>query len=158
MVKLKDRSDFFKTRILVNWLSAKACIISLTYEPVITGAIKSLACLGTLGMENGAISDGQITASSQLDSSHAVSQGRLHVKATAGKAGSWSAGINDANQWLQIDIGSRYANVTRVATQGRNGNSQWVTKYKLQYSIDGVNFQYYKEQGQTAAKVKVLAT
>jgi len=38
--------------------------------------------------------------------------------------------------------------VTRVATQGRNAAySQWVTKYKLQYSDDGVNFQYYQENG-----------
>jgi len=44
--------------------------------------------------------------------------------------------------------------VTRVATQGRYSvYNQWVTKYKLQYSDDGVNFQYYKEQGQTTDKV-----
>ena len=100
-------------------------------------------------MENGAISDRQINASSQLDSSHAGTQARLHF------TGSWSAGINDVNQWLQIDIGSRYTNVTRVATQGRNGNSQWVTKYKIQYSHDeGDTHQYYRDQGQTTDKVK----
>ena len=115
---------------------------------------KSLDCVGALGMENGEISDGQISASSQLDSSHAVIQARLHFKATAGKAGSWSPRSNDVNQWLQIDLGSRQSNVTRVATQGRNGALQWVTKYKLQYSNDGVNFHYYKGQRQTAAKVK----
>ena len=105
-------------------------------------------------MADGAISDSQISASSQLDSSHAATQARLHFKATAGKAGSWSAGINDVNQWLQIDLGSRHTNVTRVASQGRNDSLQWVTKYKLQYSNNGVNFQYYREQGQTADKVK----
>ena len=109
-------------------------------------------------MENGAISDGQISASSQLDSSHAVTQARLHFKATAGKAGSWSARSNDVNQWLQIDLGNWHTNVTRVATQGRNYSPLWVTKYKLQYSSNGVNFQDYKEQGQTAAKVKVFST
>ena len=109
-------------------------------------------------MENGAISDGQISASSQLDSSHAVTQARLRFKATAGKAGSWSARSNDVHQWLQIDLGSRHTNVTRVATQGRNDSLQWVTSYKLQYSYDDVNFQYYKEQGQTAAKVKYMST
>ena len=105
-------------------------------------------------MENGAISDGQISASSQLNPSHAVIQARLHFKAIAGKAGSWSARSNDVNQWLQIDLGSRQSNVTRVATQGSNDAVEWVTKYQLQYSNDGVNFQYYKGQGQTAAKVK----
>ena len=109
-------------------------------------------------MENGAISDGQISASSQLDSSHAVTQARLHFQAIAGKAGSWSARSNDLHQWLQIDLGSRHTNVTRVATQGRNDSLQWITKYKLQYSNDGVNFQYFKQQGQTAAKVNYIST
>jgi len=109
-------------------------------------------------MENGTISDGQITASSQMDSNHTVIQARLHLKATAGKAGSWSARGNDVNQWLQIDLRSQHTNVTRVATQGRNGYPQWVTKYKLQYSNDGVNFQYYSNQEQTADKVKYMLT
>ena len=109
-------------------------------------------------MENDVISDGQISASSQLNSTHAVAQARLHFKATAGKAGSWSARSNDVNQWLQIDLGSRHISVTRVATQGRNDSPQWVTKYKLQYSNDGVNFQYYREQRGTADKVKYMST
>ena len=100
-------------------------------------------------MENGAISDGQISASSQFDANHAAKQGRLHCK-----AGSWSAGNTNLHQWLQVDLGSQYIKVTRVATQGRHDYPQWVTKYKLQYSNDGVNFHYYREQGQTAAKVK----
>ena len=100
-------------------------------------------------MENGAISDGQISASSQFDANHAAKQGRLHCK-----VGSWSAGDTNLHQWLQVDLGSQYIKVTRVATQGRHDYPQWVTKYKLQYSNDGVNFHYYREQGQTAAKVK----
>ena len=108
-------------------------------------------------MENGGISDGQVSASSQLDSNHAVTQGRLHLKATAGKAGSWSARSNDATQWLQIDLESRRFEVTRVATQGRNDYPQWVTKYKMQYSNYGVNFQYYRDQGKTADKVKYMS-
>ena len=105
-------------------------------------------------MENGAISDAQITASSQFDTSHAAIQGRLNFKAISSTFGSWSAGRNDLHQWLQVDLGSHYTKVTRVATQGSNGYSEWVTKYKLQYSNDGVNFPHYREQGQTAEKVK----
>ena len=104
-------------------------------------------------MENGTIPNGQLSASSEWDANHAASQGRLNFKAVPGKAGSWSAKTNDVNQWLQVDLGTQYTKVTRVATQGRNGYSQWVTKYTLQYSNDGVNFQYFKEQGQTAFKV-----
>ena len=114
-----------------------------------------LECQGALGMESGAISDGQLTASSQYDANTAAIQGRLHFQAAGDKAGAWEARSNDVNQWLQVDLGNQVTAVTRVATQGRNKRHlQWVTKYNLQYGDDGVNFQYYKEHGQTANKVK----
>ena len=105
-------------------------------------------------MESGVISAGQISASSQWDANHAAIQGRLHFKAGGGKQGAWSARTNDVNQLLQIDLGNMNTKVTRVASQGRDGSNQWVTKYKLQYSTDGVNFQYYKDEGQNVDKVE----
>ncbi|RMX55729.1 hypothetical protein pdam_00025118, partial [Pocillopora damicornis] len=75
------------------------------------------------------------------------------TKTTEDKGGSWSAASNNRNQWLEIDLVSQNINVTRIATQGRHDSSQWVTKYKLQYSKDGVNFQYYKEPMETAHKI-----
>ena len=84
--------------------------------------------------------------------------GRLHFKAVAAKAGSWSAKHNNLGQWLQIDLGNKHTKVTGLATQGRNGYGQWVTKYKVQYSDDGVNFQYYTEQGQVGIKVRSFST
>ena len=109
-------------------------------------------CRQALGMENYIIADGQISTSSQWDNNHAAIQGRLHF-AQAGKRGAWSARTNDVNQWLQVDLGNMYTKVSRVASQGRGDADQWVTKYKLQYSTDGVNFQYYKDEGQAADKV-----
>ena len=105
-------------------------------------------------MENGAIADEQITASSEWDGYHAAVQGRLHFPEAGGKAGGWAARTRDTNQWLQIDMKNKYTNFTRVATQGRNGASEWVTEYALQYSDDGVNFYYYMDQGQISRKVK----
>lgn len=112
-------------------------------------------------MENGDISDAQITASTSWNSNHAPAQARLNFQETAVKAGSWAAAVNDVNQWLQIDLHDTNTVVAGVASQGRDyssswygPHSQWVTKYKLQYSNDGVSFDYYKEQGQTSAKVK----
>ena len=117
-------------------------------------------------MESGAISDSQLSASSEhvIDVDHAASQGRLNFQETSVKAGAWVAAPYDVNQWLQVDLGNQHTKVSRVATQGRDyssqwpwgRHSQWVTKYKLQYSDDGVNFQYYREQGQSIDKVKYV--
>ena len=117
-------------------------------------SIKFLECQEPLGMENGAISNGQITASSEWDVNYAAIQGRLNFQGNQYKKGSWSARKSNKNQWLQVDLGSEHTKVTRVATQGRHDYPQWVTKYKLQYSNDGVNFQFYREQRQTEDKVK----
>ena len=117
-------------------------------------ALKPLGCRQALGMESGTIPDSHISASSQWDSSHAPFQGRLHFQGVFFKSGSWSARRNDLSQWLQVDLGSQYIKVTRVATQGRNGHSQWVTRYKLLYSKDGLNFLYYTEQGKPAHEVQ----
>ena len=104
-------------------------------------------------MENYAISDEHITASSQYSSNHAPRFARLkYEKGTGG----WRSGVSNANQWLQIDLGQLYTKVTGVATQGRHSAS-WlhrVSKYKLQYSDDGASFQYYREEGQNTDKVK----
>ena len=116
-------------------------------------SIKYLECQKDFGMENGEISDRQITASSQLDASHAAIQGRLNLKATGNKGASWSAVSNDPSQWIQVDLDSPNTKVTGVATQGSNHAPQWVTKYKLQFSNDGVNFHYYRDPRQIENKV-----
>ena len=96
----------------------------------------SSECQNALGMENGAIADGQITAASSFDSYHEPKRGRLHLQASNTQPGSWTSLVNDHDQWFQVDLGDQYTNVTRVATQGRHGLDQWVTRYKLQYSND----------------------
>ena len=111
-------------------------------------------CPDALGVESGAISDGQINASSQYDENHAASQGRLYFKAVPGRSGSWTAKDNDVSQWLQVDLGNPHTNVTAVATQGRNERPQWVTKYKVQYSGDGVSFQYFIEEQSSTIRVR----
>ena len=107
-------------------------------------------------MENGAISDGQISASSEKSDNHAAIQGRLHFQAGNGKKGSWSAKTKDRNQWLQVDLVNQHTKVTRVATQGRNKKNQWVKEYKLQYGNDTVNMQDYMKRGQVTVKISAL--
>ena len=104
-------------------------------------------------MENGAISDAQISASSQLDDNNGPHRARLNRKQEENKKGAWSSLNNDIYQWLQVDLRT-YTTVTRIATQGRSDMEQWVTKYRLQYSEDGVNFHLYKALGQDSAKVR----
>lgn len=106
-------------------------------------------------MESGTISDGKISASSEL-SNFSASQGRLH------HSKAWIPTMIDSHSWLQVDLSIVHM-VTRVATQGidyhfSNGEvyHYWVTEYKLQYWNDTESFpQYYKELGQNADKVKL---
>ena len=107
-------------------------------------------------MESRAITDAQITASSEHNAVHAASRARLNFQEIPDNAsGAWAANANDDNPWLQIDLGAHYTKVTIIATQGRNSLnfSQWVTKYKLQYGDNGQTFHYYRELGQAPDKV-----
>ena len=103
-------------------------------------------------MENEGITDVQLNSSSQLDDTHTASEARLSFKADGSERGGWSALNNDFNQWLQVDLGT-VNRVTRVATQGRNGLDQWVTRYRLEYSDDGISFLFYNESVTSSAKV-----
>ena len=110
-------------------------------------------------MESRAITDVQITASSEQNDVHAASHARLNFQEIPNKAaGAWVSDAIDVNPWLQVDLGAQYTKVTRVATQGRNSliYSQWVTKYKLQYGDKNEEFQYYREPGQDTDGVKSL--
>ena len=100
-------------------------------------------------MESGAITDEQITSSSQKHKDNAKIV-RLHHTGTT-----WIADKKDINPWLQVDLRAQNTKVTRVATQGSHQKKKRVKKYKLQYSNYGVRFQNYTEQGQTISKVKV---
>ena len=109
--------------------------------------------MAPLGMENGAISDAQISASSQWDDNHGPHRARLNRRRFGNKRGAWVALNNDIYQWLQVDLRT-YTTVTRIATQGSSDWNEWVTKYSLQYSEDGVNFHFYKALGQDSPKVR----
>ena len=104
-------------------------------------------------MEDGRISNGQISASSEWDPNHAAIQGRLNFKQRGTKQGAWSARANNVNQWLQVDLGCQYTRVSHVATQGRNGYNQWVTRYMLQHGSNELHFLHYREHGQPDYKV-----
>ena len=116
----------------------------------------SLECQDALGVENGKISNEDITASSEVIIEHHAYQGRLNFKTDRGKGGAWTARKRNVEQWLQVDLGSQFTRVTGVATQGREDRDTWVTKYKLQYSQysnETTQFQYYKEKEQNRVRI-----
>ena len=135
--------------------AVRILLLNFVFPEIVLTDVVVVECQKPLGMESGAISDGSITASSEWDAiSHGAHLARLHHTAGDGRSGAWSSRINNAYQWLQVNLGDVYTRVTGVATQGRNNYNSRVTKYKLQFSNDGVNFQYYMERGQIADKVK----
>ena len=108
-------------------------------------ALTGKLCNRPLGMQNRRIRNVAITSSSRWDNHHAPYLARLQNQRRGRYMGGWSAGVNNAFQWLQIDLG-RPTKVVRISTQGRPTVNQWVTSYYLLYSQDGVYFAFYFER------------
>ena len=98
-------------------------------------------------MEGGNISDEQITASTTHSSMFVPRNARLNYQGDYGRKGGWVSSHNDYNQWLQVDF-IKKVKLDKVATQGRHNYNQWVISYSLSYSMDGNNFQLYKQCGE----------
>lgn len=111
-----------------------------------------LDCLESLEVSTDqVVPDADMTASSQYDSTTAPSGGRLNYQTqyddqgvTVTQIGGWAAAKLDQTQWLQVKF-SQVFQITAVATQGQEDAANWVTSYKLQYSIDGAGFTDYSK-------------
>ena len=102
-------------------------------------------------MQDGTISDGQISASSARRKDFGPANARLNFSGTDVRVGAWVAGTNDKKQWLQVDFGNE-TTVTAIDTQGRTlhlcaGCSHWVKEYKVSYSLDNATFHPYEQNG-----------
>ena len=102
-------------------------------------------------MSTDQVPDADMTASSQYDSTTAPSGGRLNYQTqyddqgvTVTQIGGWAAAKLDQTQWLQVKF-SQVFQITAVATQGQEDAANWVTSYKLQYSIDGSGWTDYSK-------------
>ena len=95
--------------------------------------------MNSVGVSNSSIVYNQrFSASSSLSSSRA-SKGRLNG------ASAWIPNSNNNNNdYLQIDLGSVYV-VCAVATQGNPSASDWTKTYKIETSLDNVNWRWYQE-------------
>ncbi|XP_030844550.1 uncharacterized protein LOC579853 isoform X8 [Strongylocentrotus purpuratus] len=117
-------------------------IFTCACDPGYTGPTCGTAILngpGPLGLESYFIPDSSLTASSEYGADNGAKRGRLNLARDGNLNGGWSAGANNANQWIQVDLLDLYR-ITSVATQGRQESSQWVTSYKLACSTDGMTF------------------
>ena len=110
-----------------------------------------------LGMESRAIPDKHISASSEWNHGHRAANARLHFQAGGGRTGAWSAKYNNGRQFLQVNLG-RWVKITRINTQGRQDANQWVKKYTLSYSYDGVYFRPYNLNNKLAVSILLYRT
>ena len=107
----------------------------------------------SLGVEDGRIQDSAMSSLNNDSSYHAANLARLNMVSGSGKAGAWCSNKLNDQQWLKIDLGI-LTTVTKVATQGRQGRSQWVTSYFISYSINNSYWANYTEDGEKKVKGK----
>ncbi|XP_036429865.1 probable carboxypeptidase X1 [Colossoma macropomum] len=98
-----------------------------------------------VGLESLRVSDYQLQASSSLSSGLGPQRGRLNIQSGIEDGdeydGAWCAGLEDHEQWLQLDA-LRPTLFTGVILQGRNSiwSLDWVRTYKVQFSNDTENW------------------
>ena len=98
-----------------------------------------LPCMNSLGMESGIILDTQITSSSDLSGTSTALFARFDT------AGAWIAAIDDKNQWVEVNL-YRQTIITGVNMQGNPSSDKWVTKYKVQFSLDHTVWKYVPDE------------
>ena len=87
--------------------------------------------------------------SSSSDKHHLSSASRavinqMPANSASGIYDAWCAGFLDTNQWIQVSFITPRT-VVSIATQGRHGNYEWVSSYKIQYTIDGMTWYWYDQ-------------
>ncbi|KAM8964852.1 coagulation factor VIII-like isoform 1-T1 [Sarcophilus harrisii] len=107
------------------------------------------SCSLPLGVENGAISDAQLTASSHKASVFATWapwRARLNLQ---GRTNAWRPRENGRAEWLQVDFG-KLMKVTGVTTQGVKSilTSMFVREFLLSSSRDGKRWTFFHQNNQ----------
>ena len=57
--------------------------------------------------------------------------------------GCWTAGSNDKEQWIAVEFDTAFE-ISAIQLQNRKSGTQWVKTYELTYSMDGKNWNTYK--------------
>ncbi|WAQ93441.1 EDIL3-like protein [Mya arenaria] len=94
-------------------------------------------CLTPMGLEyTRTVFDHQITSSSKINELTGASQGRIHSNS------SWIPSHNDSSPWIQVNF-EKPKLLSGILIQGENGGQRWVTKYTVDFSMDGNTFYPY---------------
>ena len=113
-------------------------------------------CNKPLGLENGSISDTQISATSYYKYFY-VGHGRSqHLEpryARLNNQFAWCCPSSGKENYLTIDL-KGVVNISGIATQGLEGISDYfVTSYRIVYGTDGKQWHYFKQTGSDKEKV-----
>ena len=100
-----------------------------------------LPCTAHVGVQLGNVIDAQITASSSNGTAHPY-LGRLNSSTY------WTVDVADQNQWIQVALYSN-TEVTGVIVQGRPDADEWITRYKVAYSLDGPTWEFVLDDNNT---------
>ena len=112
-------------------------------------------CNRAMGMRSGLIKNNRVTASSEFNARHAAWLGRLGRAKRGAYVGAWCAKHNNHNQWFKVDFG-RATKITKIATQGRQDTNQWVTRYTVSSSLDGVHWAMYRYKNSDKVSVVII--
>lgn len=110
-------------------------------------------CADALGIENGGIKDGQLTASSAWMGVRTFGPQQARLNNQKWPQG-WSADLTDKQPWLKVSLQSDYV-ITGIATQGY-GNPvfrEWVESYYLVWLDTKAGEVYYHEDGEVKVGV-----
>ncbi|XP_071792048.1 retinoschisin-like [Asterias amurensis] len=135
----QQKYDYFQEMQSFSYYDATAKPMSYQNQTLSSDGVNVCSNFDRLGLEDGSIPDGSLSASSSwapqgvyTDISTPV-DGRLNkIPPHADIIGAWCPYVSDYNQWIQVDLDSS-TYVTGVLTQGRWQHVQWVTKFKVQY-------------------------
>ena len=83
-----------------------------------------------------------------MDETARAKNARLKLEANDGEnVGAWIASADDPAPWLKVDLKSN-ATLRVIATQGRSDANEWIATYEVSYSIDGLTYEKYEENGE----------
>ena len=94
-------------------------------------------------MENGVITDSQVSASSTQTWSNSPPLARLNLEPVS-PLGSWVALSSDSSPWLQVDF-LTHAKISGIITQGQTDTSSFVATFTVSFGNNNEDFENYKE-------------